>query len=127
MTGIYVIRAVNEHGKDEAEVEFVVLGPPGPPSELEVADVHKEGCKIKWKPPKDDGGSPVQKYYIEKLNLDTGMINLRFFKFMFFHSELSCTIFLLKVYPKQICIDIWIFSYYSKKIHGTKSLYNILK
>lgn len=80
MTGIYVIRAVNEHGKDEAEVEFVVLGPPGPPSELEVADVHKEGCKIKWKPPKDDGGSPVQKYYIEKLNLDTGMINLRFFK-----------------------------------------------
>ena len=76
MTGIYVIRATNDHGKDEAEVEFVVLGPPGPPEgPLEVADVHKEGCKVRWKPPKDDGGSPIQKYFVEKLNLDTGMCN----------------------------------------------------
>jgi len=37
MTGMYLIRAVNEHGKDEAEVEFVVLGPPGPPRDLEVS------------------------------------------------------------------------------------------
>ena len=82
MTGIYVIRAMNEHGKDEAEVEFVVLGPPGPPEgPLEVTDVHKEGCKVRWRPPKDDGGSPIQKYYIEKLNLDTGMI---IFKCIFF-------------------------------------------
>ena len=30
-TGMYKIVAVNEHGQDEDEVEFVVLGPPGPP------------------------------------------------------------------------------------------------
>ena len=32
---------------NEAEVEFVILGPPGPPEgPLEVTDVHKEGGKI---------------------------------------------------------------------------------
>ena len=73
MTGMYLVRATNEHGKDEAEVEFVVLGPPGPPEgPLEVTDVHKEGCKIKWRAPKDDGGKPIQKYVLEKLDTDTG-------------------------------------------------------
>ena len=73
MTGMYLIRAINEHGKDEAEVEFVVLGPPGPPEgPLEVTGVHKEGCKIKWKPPKDDGGRPIEKYVLEKLDCETG-------------------------------------------------------
>ena len=73
MTGMYLIRAINEHGKDEAEVEFVVLGPPGPPEgPLEVTGVHKEGCKIKWKPPRDDGGSPIQKYILEKLDCESG-------------------------------------------------------
>ena len=53
-SGMYMIRATNEHGKDECEVEFVVLGPPGPPvGPLEVFDVHKEGCKLRWKPPLD--------------------------------------------------------------------------
>ena len=72
-TGMYVIRATNEHGKDEAEVEFVILGPPGPPEgPLEVTGVHKEGCKIKWKPPKDDGGRPIKKYKLEKLDCESG-------------------------------------------------------
>ena len=30
-TGMYKIHAVNEHGEDECEVEFVVLGPPSAP------------------------------------------------------------------------------------------------
>ena len=68
MTGMYMIRAMNEHGKDEAEVEFVVLGPPGPPEgPLEVTDVHKEGCKIKWKKPLDDGGRPIEKYVLHSI------------------------------------------------------------
>jgi hypothetical protein len=70
---MYKILAVNEHGKDECEIEFVVLGPPGPPiGPIEVSDVHKEGCKLKWKPPLDDGGSPIEAYLIEKLDTDTG-------------------------------------------------------
>ena len=72
-SGMYMIRATNEHGKDECEVEFVVLGPPGPPvGPLEVFDVHKEGCKLRWKPPLDDGGSPIEAYLLEKMDTETG-------------------------------------------------------
>ena len=35
---------------------------------LEVSDVTKHGCKLKWKKPEDDGGSPVEFYEIEKLD-----------------------------------------------------------
>ena len=59
-SGMYLIKAVNEHGEDECEVEMTVLGPPGPPEgPLEVFDVHKEGCRLRWKVPLDDGGSPI--------------------------------------------------------------------
>ena len=33
---------------------------------------HKFPPCPRWKPPKDDGGRPIQKYMLEKLNLDTG-------------------------------------------------------
>ena len=47
-SGMYTIRAVNEHGEDECDVEMVVLGPPDrPEGPMEISDVHKEGCKIK--------------------------------------------------------------------------------
>jgi hypothetical protein len=34
--------------------------------------VHKEGCKLAWKPPKDDGGLPISGYAIEKMDVTTG-------------------------------------------------------
>ena len=72
-SGMYLIRAVNEHGKDECEVEFTVLSPPSKPEgPLEVFDVHKEGCKVRWKPPLDDGGSPITAYILEKMDTETG-------------------------------------------------------
>lgn len=43
--------------------------PEGP---LKVSDVHKEGCTLKWNPPLDDGGSPIDHYFVEKLDTDTG-------------------------------------------------------
>lgn len=45
------------------------LAPEGP---LEVSDIHKDGCKLKWKKPKDDGGIPLQGYEVEKMDPDTG-------------------------------------------------------
>ena len=75
-TGMYKIHAKNEHGEDECEVEFVVLGPPSPPrglpATLTVSDVHKEGCKISFKEPSDDGGVPIDSYIIEKQDVETG-------------------------------------------------------
>jgi hypothetical protein len=35
---------------------------------LEVSDINKHGCKLKWKKPEDDGGTPVEYYEIEKLD-----------------------------------------------------------
>lgn len=72
-SGKYTITAVNDSGKDEADVEVTILDKPGKPEgPLEVSDVHKEGCKLKWKKPKDDGGLPLTAYVLEKQDLTTG-------------------------------------------------------
>lgn len=68
-SGIYKILAVNEHGKDEAEVEVVVLAAPSKPKgPLNVTGVTKNGCKLAWQPPEDDGGKPLTGYVVEKLD-----------------------------------------------------------
>ena len=68
-SGMYKILAVNEHGKDEAEVEVVVLAAPSKPKgPLKVKDVTKNGCKLAWQPPEDDGGKPLTGYVVEKLD-----------------------------------------------------------
>ena len=65
--GIYTITAVNEHGKDEATVEVIILDRPAPPEgPLKIEDVHAEGCTLKWRPPEDDGGAPIDHYVVEK-------------------------------------------------------------
>ena len=72
--GIYLINAVNIHGKDAAEVRVNVVGPPGPPEgPLDISGIHKNGCKLAWKPPKDDGGLPIEHYIVEKYDTDTGI------------------------------------------------------
>ncbi|KAL0267677.1 UNVERIFIED_CONTAM: hypothetical protein PYX00_009872 [Menopon gallinae] len=73
-TGTYKITATNKYGSDTAEVEVNVLSKPGKPEgPIEVSDVNKEGCKLKWKKPKDDGGAPIEGYVVEKFDTDTGM------------------------------------------------------
>ncbi|KAG8335958.1 myosin light chain kinase activity protein [Homalodisca vitripennis] len=73
-TGIYKIQAINKYGSDTAEVEVTVVSKPGKPEgPLEVSDVHKDGCKLKWKKPKDDGGEPIEGYLVEKYDPDTGV------------------------------------------------------
>jgi hypothetical protein len=34
--------------------------------------VHKEGCKLKWKRPRDDGGTPIEYYQVEKKDPESG-------------------------------------------------------
>lgn len=66
-SGVYTIIASNESGKDEAQVEVIVLDIPSPPGgPLDVRDIHKEGCTLAWHKPDDDGGSPISYYLIEK-------------------------------------------------------------
>ncbi|PSN48991.1 hypothetical protein C0J52_03867 [Blattella germanica] len=73
-TGTYKIQATNKYGSDTAEVEITVVSKPGKPEgPLEVSDIHKDGCKLKWKKPKDDGGEPIETYLVEKFDPDTGI------------------------------------------------------
>ena len=34
------------------------------------------GCKFAWKPPKDDGGCPIEDYIVEKFDVDNGIWSL---------------------------------------------------
>lgn len=72
-TGTYTLKAENESGHDEASFEVIVLDKPSPPEgPLRLTDVHKEGCKLKWNPPLDDGGLPIEHYVVEKMDVATG-------------------------------------------------------
>lgn len=72
-SGKYTLKAENESGRDEASFEVIVLDKPGAPEgPLRVTDVHKEGCKLKWNAPLDDGGLPIEHYIVEKLDVETG-------------------------------------------------------
>lgn len=72
-SGTLTLKAENSSGKDEATIEILVLDKPGKPEgPIKVSDVHKEGCSLKWNPPADDGGSPIDHYVVEKMDTDTG-------------------------------------------------------
>lgn len=73
LSGKYTIKAVNDSGQDEADVEIIIQDKPGKPEgPLEVTDIHKEGCKLKWNKPRDDGGLPLSGYLVEKMDVTTG-------------------------------------------------------
>lgn len=72
-SGTYTVTAENVNGKDIAEVEVTVLDVPSPPGgPLKVSDVHANGAKLSWRPPADDGGQPVERYIVEKMDEATG-------------------------------------------------------
>lgn len=72
-SGEYEIIAVNGSGRDQASLYLTVTDKPGKPGgPLEVSDIHKEGCKLKWKRPKDDGGCPIEYYQVDKMDPETG-------------------------------------------------------
>ena len=72
-TGKYTITAKNSVGEDTASIDITILGKPSKPKgPLDVTDVTKHGCKLKWKKPEDDGGTPIDYYEVEKLDPLTG-------------------------------------------------------
>lgn len=72
-SGDYTVIATNSCGKDMATVNVTVTDKPtAPEGPLGISDVHKEGCKLKWKRPLDDGGLPIEYYQIDKMDADTG-------------------------------------------------------
>lgn len=50
----------------------LLAAPSKPKGPLKVSNVSKNGCKLKWDKPEDDGGKPVTGYVVEKLDKATG-------------------------------------------------------
>uniref|UniRef100_A0A0N5C6U2 non-specific serine/threonine protein kinase n=1 Tax=Strongyloides papillosus TaxID=174720 RepID=A0A0N5C6U2_STREA len=66
-SGVYKIIATNDYGRDEADVNVVVLDAPGTPrGPLDISDVTKDSAVVSWREPEDDGGSPISHYVVEK-------------------------------------------------------------
>uniref|UniRef100_A0A915Q578 non-specific serine/threonine protein kinase n=1 Tax=Setaria digitata TaxID=48799 RepID=A0A915Q578_9BILA len=66
------IKSVNKYGESDpleaiepiiAKDPFDTAGKPGTP---EIVDWDKEHVDLRWDPPLDDGGAPIEKYFIEK-------------------------------------------------------------
>ncbi|XP_041639539.1 immunoglobulin-like and fibronectin type III domain-containing protein 1 [Cheilinus undulatus] len=61
------IQLKNPFGFVEATSQLIVLDRPGPPEgPVEIVESTSSLIEIKWKPPKDDGGSAVTNYIIER-------------------------------------------------------------
>lgn len=72
-TGQYTVTASNSSGKDTHTINVTVTDKPTPPQgPLQISDVNKNGCKLKWKRPKDDGGTPIEYYQVDKMDPETG-------------------------------------------------------
>ncbi|KAM3618348.1 uncharacterized protein V6R79_019497 [Siganus canaliculatus] len=66
-TGEIKIKLKNEHGFSEAVSQLIVLDKPTPPlGPAEVTESSASCIEFKWRPPKDDGGSPVINYVMER-------------------------------------------------------------
>lgn len=70
-SGVYTLTAKNINGVDTATLTVTVLDIPLPPEgPLRVDNITKSGATVSWRPPKDDGGSDISHYVVEKLDTE---------------------------------------------------------
>ena len=65
-SGKYTLTLANESGSISAFVMVKVLDSPSAPDELVVTGKSKNVISVSWKPPENDGGSPVNNYILER-------------------------------------------------------------
>lgn len=68
-SGAYQIKLSNGQGDDVKDVNITMQDVPASPEDVDVKDVFEKSCVVEWKPPKEDGGAPIQKYIIERQDL----------------------------------------------------------
>ncbi|XP_064216293.1 immunoglobulin-like and fibronectin type III domain-containing protein 1 [Aotus nancymaae] len=65
--GQYSVTLRSKGGSVQAEFTLQVIDKPDlPQGPLEVQDCHKAGVCLRWRPPRDDGGRPVERYVVER-------------------------------------------------------------
>ncbi|XP_041052054.1 immunoglobulin-like and fibronectin type III domain-containing protein 1 [Carcharodon carcharias] len=66
-SGEMTIKLKNESGTASANVNLTVIDKPqAPQGPVEVLEKSENCISFKWKPPKDDGGKPIEHYIIER-------------------------------------------------------------
>jgi hypothetical protein len=71
--GKYAINVANDAGSCNIPLKVKVVAPPLPPTgPLEISNVSKDRATLSWKPPKDDGGSKVAGYIVERRDTSKG-------------------------------------------------------
>lgn len=71
--GKYNLKLKNDSGTDEGSFEVIVLDVPGAPQPPFVyEEITAQSVTLSWKPPKDNGGSELTAYVIEKRDLTHG-------------------------------------------------------
>ncbi|XP_077046564.1 immunoglobulin-like and fibronectin type III domain-containing protein 1 [Agelaius phoeniceus] len=65
--GDYKVRLKNDSGVLEINLKLMVIDKPQPPAgPIKIVESSANNITIQWKPPKDDGGKPVQRYLVER-------------------------------------------------------------
>lgn len=64
--GLYSVQAVNEAGEDTAKFDIEVIDIPEKPENLKADDVTRNSVMLSWQPPKDDGGTDILQYIVER-------------------------------------------------------------
>lgn len=71
--GRYTLTLTNDLGSFSASAQVTVIDRPSPPQPpLDVSSVTKDSARLSWKPPLDDGGSPILHYIVEKMDVSRG-------------------------------------------------------
>jgi len=69
-SGTYGLKVSNEAGENNYNFVLNILDRPGPPdAPVRCINIEGDCIELSWKPPKDDGGSQVLKYFIEKCEI----------------------------------------------------------
>lgn len=72
-TGNYLLTVSNPAGSKNAALNVTVLDVPAAPiGPVNILEVTPDSMMIEWRPPKDDGGSPVTNYIVEKRESNKG-------------------------------------------------------
>ncbi|NXI84822.1 IGFN1 protein, partial [Rhipidura dahli] len=65
--GDYKVRLKNDSGVLDINLKLVVIDKPqSPAGPIKIVESSANNIMIQWKPPKDDGGKPVQRYLVER-------------------------------------------------------------
>lgn len=66
-SGVYVLQLENKCGKKTVQIKVKIIGrPSAPEGPLVFDDIQAHSVRVSWTPPKDDGGTEILGYIVER-------------------------------------------------------------